>query len=316
MSKEQEFTPIRVSTLRGDLKLSFNLFIRVAGKHILYCREGESFEGSRLQRLKVKKIRQLFIMQDSESQYRQYLEQNINSAFDPKSDRPIEARAQIAHGLQQASTEEMMENPKSEGQFKIFCQDTSRHILFLLRENEALRAILNVENTNQSIAHHGVNVASLNIAVAQTLGISDSNKIEILALGGLLHDIEHHHSGLDVAKSLTEFSDEEKKTYFEHPDLGADRVQHTGFYPQGVLKIIRQHHETIGGNGFPSNLRETELDDTTMITSVSDAYDRLISYQGHEQKSALKALMMEKVGALKLEYIQALGQMLKSKGIS
>ena len=40
-----EFLPIRVSTLRGDLKIPFSAYVKVAGKHICFCREGDSFEG-------------------------------------------------------------------------------------------------------------------------------------------------------------------------------------------------------------------------------------------------------------------------------
>jgi hypothetical protein len=48
---EGEFTSVRVSTLRGDLRIPFDVYVKVAGKFILYCRSGSSFEGVRLERL-------------------------------------------------------------------------------------------------------------------------------------------------------------------------------------------------------------------------------------------------------------------------
>ena len=74
---QQDYTPIRVSTLRGDLKIPFDAYVRVAGKYILYLRKGDSFEGKRLNKLKEKKLRTMFIPFDSLKHYRSYMTENI-----------------------------------------------------------------------------------------------------------------------------------------------------------------------------------------------------------------------------------------------
>ena len=94
----KEFLPIRVSTLRGDLKIPFNAYVQVAGKHIMYCREGDSFEGYRLNRLRDKKIKKLFIALEQESLYRQYVQTSIDLAYDVKSRVPLETRAEVVLG--------------------------------------------------------------------------------------------------------------------------------------------------------------------------------------------------------------------------
>ena len=49
-----EYVSIRTSTLRGDQRITFDVYVQVAGKQIHYLRQGDSFEGSRLARLKQK----------------------------------------------------------------------------------------------------------------------------------------------------------------------------------------------------------------------------------------------------------------------
>lgn len=49
-----DYLPIRVSTLRGDLQISFDTYVLINQKYILFCRKGDSFEGERLSRLKKK----------------------------------------------------------------------------------------------------------------------------------------------------------------------------------------------------------------------------------------------------------------------
>ena len=52
-----DYVSIRVSTLRGDQKIEFNAYLKINEKMVLYLRQGDSFEGDRLKRLKEKKLR-------------------------------------------------------------------------------------------------------------------------------------------------------------------------------------------------------------------------------------------------------------------
>lgn len=315
-AKDNDFIPIRVTTLRGDQQIPFDVYVRVAGKHILYCRQGDSFEGQRLSRLKEKKIKQLFIPLSREADYRLYLSRNLELAYKAAEGKPISTRIQIIQGLQQAATEDAMDNLESKVHYDVFKNDTNKYVNFLLAENEALRHVLEIPNVDASVSHHGVNVATIAACLANHLGQKDPIVLQHLAVGCLLHDIEHLHSGLDVARPLTELTEKEMLLYRRHPDLGVARVQSTGFYDQLVLKIIRSHHESTNGGGFPDGLKENEIPDAVMIASVADAYDRLISYERTSPKDAVKQLMIDRVGLLPLDMIKGLAGLLKERGVA
>lgn len=314
-ANNNDYIPVRLSTLRGDQTLLFDVYIKVAGKQILYCREGDSFDKIRLQRLKEKKIKQLFIKQESEKGYRQYLSQNIQVAYANTAGKPIEMRSIIIKGLQQAATEEVLENPLEKIYYEAFKDDTKRYVEFLLMEQVSLKHILLDDSSDPTIARHGVNVASIAIAIAEAAGIQDTTKLQLLATGCLLHDIEHAYSGLNVAKPLEAITGNELNTYRNHPDLGVARLQESEFYDQIVLKIIGQHHEYLNGTGFPKGLNDQNLDQMVMIAAVADAYDRFISYEGIEPKDAIKQLLLARVGLLPLPLIQHLNKILKERGI-
>ena len=57
LSLDQDFISMRVSTLRGDLKIDFDVYVKINDKMILYIRRGDSFEGPRLKRLREKKTK-------------------------------------------------------------------------------------------------------------------------------------------------------------------------------------------------------------------------------------------------------------------
>ncbi|MGE0763774.1 MAG: HD-GYP domain-containing protein [Bdellovibrionales bacterium] len=312
---ENDFIPIRVSTLRGDQPTLFDVFVRVAGKHILYCRQGDSFDETRLERLKEKKIKQLFIRTAAETYYRAYLSKNIDLAYRKSAGKPIETRAQIVQGLQQAATEDVLENPDSKIHYEVFKTDTGKYVEFVLQEDQALKCVLNIKNDNSSVAHHGVNVASLAISLATHLGHKETSILHLLATGCLLHDIEHMHSGLDINRPLGDMTPQEIDLYRKHSDAGVARVQETKFYDQLVLKIMRFHHEQINGSGFPDKLKEADLHPMVLIASVADSYDRLITYEGITPKEAVKKLLIDKVGLHPLSMIQGLAALLKQKGV-
>src|SRR5690606_32811493 len=115
----RKYFPIRVSTLRGDARISFDAYVKVAGKYILLCREGDSFEGDRLGRLRAKKLQKMFVSEEQKSAYDTYVNQNLRTAVEKMADKSIEIRAQIIHGALQAAGEDLIEDPASEAHYKV-----------------------------------------------------------------------------------------------------------------------------------------------------------------------------------------------------
>lgn len=312
-----EFVPIRVSTLRGDLKIPFDVYVRVAGKHILYCRQGDSFEGQRLSRLKEKKLKKLFIITDHEGHYRSYLTESINQAFEGSKGKPIETRAQVIQGAQQAAAEDVMEDPDSPELYKVAKEGSTRFVDFLLQNQEAIRAIIQIENSDQSIGHHGVNVATLAVGIAEKLGYTETQPMQMntLALGCLLHDIEHQFTEIDLTKKPKEMKSAELQLYRAHPEAGALRLQGKQHLDPLVLKIIKEHEERINGSGFPKGLNEKDIDSMVTVAATANTYDRLTSLEGQSHKDALKMMLIEDMGRHPLENLKALQSVLKDRGI-
>src|SRR5690606_11923168 len=130
----RKFFPIRVSTLRGDARIPFDAYVRVAGKYILLCREGGSFEGDRLDRLRTKKLQKMFISEEQKAAYDAYISQNLRIAFEEAAGKPLEIRAQIIHGAIQAAGEDLIEDPASEAFYKVALESSKRYRKFISTE--------------------------------------------------------------------------------------------------------------------------------------------------------------------------------------
>lgn len=310
--EDDEFTAIRVATLRGDLPIPFDIYLSVAGKYILYCRRGDSFEGVRLQRLKAKKLKMMFIRQDDDVPYRQYLEQNIDQAYDAKTTKTLDLRAEVIQGFQQAVTEEFMENPLDEFAYQHARSSAQRFSEFLEQEPHGAPAILRIKNVEESFSQHGVNVATLSVAMTLANGMREGNPIHLMALGAFLHDTEHYFSLHNAARPLTELSVVELEEYRRHPLSGAHRFQGSQFLDQLVLNVISQHEEYVNGTGFPKGLTEKEMDPLVLVAATANAYERLISFSQLPPKEALRTLLIDKLGLYPLAHLQTLQDLLKS----
>lgn len=301
------FLPIRVSTIRGDQPLSFDAYIKINDKQVLYLRKGDSFEGARLKRLRDKKLKKMFIVTDDEGSYRSYLAKNIEMAYDPNSTKSIETRAEIVQGMQQSNAEAVIEDP---GNAEIYAQakeDSGKFIEFLMAEDKALGHILSQENLDKNVAHHGVTVATLVAGIAKRVGGLDQRSLQMLSLGALIHDLEHFYTAIDIARRTSLFSPEESKVYQTHPTDGARRLAETRHMDSQVVKIIAQHEEFVDGKGFPVGLNKSQLDPLSTFVSCANAMDRLVTFEGFPRREAVKKLMIEKVGSFELLHLQALG---------
>ncbi len=311
----KDFVSIRVSTLRGDLKIEFDTYVKVAGKHILYLRKGDSFEGSRLKRLKEKKLRKMYIKAEEESDYRKYMAQNIEMAYSNTPERPIKTRAQIIQGVQQAAAEDIMEDPESQAFYYVAKEGSQKLAQFIENEKKALESLLSIPNQDQSISHHGVTVATIATGLATQLGLSEQIPMNLLVMGCLIHDIEHQHAPAPFTKKITDMTTEETALYELHPYNGASRVKDLGFYDPSVINIILQHEEFIDGSGFPKGALEQDLDPLSLLASTANSYDRLVSFYGMAPKEALKTLLIENMGLHPLTHLQSLQNVLKENGI-
>ncbi|MEK6774047.1 MAG: HD domain-containing phosphohydrolase [Bdellovibrionota bacterium] len=306
-----DYVSIRVSTLRGDQAIDFDAYIKINDKYILYLRKGDSFEGARLKRLKEKKLKKMFITPDVEEHYRNYLKKNIEVAYDNNSSKSIETRSEIIQGHQQSNTEMVFENPEDQACYNETKKSAGEYVQFLMANSQAVSSVLKIENTDKNVAHHGVSVATLSVALAQKLKV-DPKLISLLTLGALLHDIGHHDSPVNIQRKLSEMSPEDLKLYKTHPSVGSARVRDKKHFDQLVIKIINEHEESLDGKGYPSGLRENQLDPLSIIVSAANTFDRMITFENIPRQDAAKTLMIEKVGAYPLTHLQFLSEIAKT----
>lgn len=315
MQNLEHHIPIRVSSLKGYLTLTFDIFLKVAGKYILYVRAGESLDEKRASRLYEKKIQRVFIRNENLPRYQDYLKQSHDIAFKNINNSSLEDRLVLLQGLQQANTEDMFDNWDQEGDYTAFKASTQKFFEFIVREPQALKPLMMVKNESGSPAHHGVNVAALSLSLAIEMRLGTPQDLLLMTVAAHMHDIGHQESGLNVVRPLDQLTPQELKLYRQHPIQAFEKLKTVPFYEPLTLEIIQAHHEHIGGTGFPHRLYEHQVNPLVYVVALCDTFDRMVSFEKAAPKEAMLKFTIDKLGVFPLPMIQHLSSLLKKRGI-
>jgi len=78
--------------------------------------------------------------------------------------------------------------------------------------------------------------------------------LKILEYAGLFHDIGKIGIPDHILNKNGKLTDEEYEVIKKHPDIGINILSNVGFLAE-ALPIIRHHHESFSGNGYPCGFK-------------------------------------------------------------
>jgi putative nucleotidyltransferase with HDIG domain len=175
-------------------------------------------------------------------------------------------------------------------------QDANKH----LRELNSLymstiETLAMAIDAKDQITHgHIRRVQHFAIGLARALGVKDSEQIKAIEAASLLHDMGKlavPEYILNKPGSLTPAEFEKMKL---HASVGADILSAIDF-PYPVVPIVRHHHESWNGTGYPDGLAGSQIPIGARILSVVDCFDALTSDRPYRPRladaDAIKILM-------------------------
>ncbi|MGI8825198.1 MAG: HD-GYP domain-containing protein [Chloroflexota bacterium] len=80
----------------------------------------------------------------------------------------------------------------------------------------------------------------------------------------------------DVLRKTGKLTDEGSKIMQQHPDKGADLLESYPDFGRGSA-IVRHHHESWNGEGYPHRLREHDIPFGARVIAVADSYHAMTS---------------------------------------
>ena len=146
----------------------------------------------------------------------------------------------------------------------------------ITRSPHALVWLTNMKERDEYTSIHCMNVCVMAVSFGRTLGMEKA-ELEMLGLGGLLHDLGKMRVPLEILNKPSKLTFEEFEVMKTHPVEGYNMLKSQGDLPSEVLDIVKHHHERRNGKGYPSQLDGDQINDMTRIVAIVDVYDAITS---------------------------------------
>ncbi len=129
---------------------------------------------------------------------------------------------------------------------------------------------------------HSERVAEISVAIGKELRLS-KREIELLYLGGLLHDIGKIGIPVSILDKPFPLNESEFNVIKEHP-LRGYRILKPVKELGEVLDIVRYHHERCDGSGYPDGLTCKDIPFLARITAVADVVEAMLTERPYKKK--------------------------------
>ncbi len=123
------------------------------------------------------------------------------------------------------------------------------------------------------MAAHALNVAVISLLIGRTMGMADSDMLE-LGVGALLHDVGKQDLPDRLRHAEEGFNSSELNVYRDHVAKGVLQGKRMAL-PAGALAVLAQHHEHADGTGFPLRITADRMTLAARIVAIVNRYDNL-----------------------------------------
>ena len=133
---------------------------------------------------------------------------------------------------------------------------------------------------------HSSNVTLNSVAIARAAKLSSKDYYEVL-IGAAMHDVDKLYwptELLDKPKNM--LSREDWTRIVEHAVASAIFVERLTKFQisEGVINIIKQHHENLDGSGYPNRISGKDISFNARIIRVTDSYDSMVSIRPYKKQ--------------------------------
>jgi PAS domain S-box-containing protein len=148
-----------------------------------------------------------------------------------------------------------------------------------------------VETRDPYTAGHQIRSAELARAIATEMGLS-RDQIDGIRMAGSIHDIGKLSIPAEILSKPTKLSALEFSLIQEHARQGYEILKNVES-PWPLAEIVHQHHERMGGSGYPRHLKGDEILLEARILAVADVVESMASHRPYRPALGIDAALEE-----------------------
>ena len=304
-AQDNEFTKIDLHIMSLDNAAIFDCYVRLTkNKYIKIFNRGDIFNKERIAKhFASSKDKSIYFKTKDRSVYINFMNDFILKTV-KSNEATTSKKVLLAKSLTEKYIEEVYTkglHPQLMNEGKKVCENMydiilgSKDLAILMRDYR--------ENGNDDLAHCFL-TSFFSVMIAKNLNWKSSRTIEAVALGGLIHDIGKLKLDRKIrSKKVSELTDFELAQYKRHPELGADLLQNCPGISESVIQIVYQHHEFMGGDGFPNKLSGGKIYPLAKVVGLANAFVHDMIELNTNPLDTIKALISNRNKVLRFDPI-------------
>jgi HD-GYP domain-containing protein (c-di-GMP phosphodiesterase class II) len=275
MSSENTYFRIRLNTIRPAKITTFDIYVQINKKYILYLRAGDKLSDAKISTLQDRDTGDSFFVFESDRwKYRDWVREELNADISTKD------KASILRESSLALMEDLFDNPDVHKAL-----DESRPIItdfinFMEMAPEAMHFMLTLSCHDFYTYNHSLDVSIYSLGLGKAMGF-DRQELENLGVGSLFHDIGKRNVSLDILCKKGGLDENEWAQMKMHPQYGLLILNDHEGISDAIKAAAFEHHESWSGGGYPQGISGTEVHPFARIVSITDTYDAMTTQRSY-----------------------------------
>ncbi len=271
---EESYFKISVNSLLAGQAITFNLYVYINGKYVLYLRSGDQISQNKLDLLTKKDTGVFYILESERKAYKAFIHTEMNSDSLSSTEK-----AKILRESSLTLVEELFES-HDVGQSLEDGKQTIEYFVELMKNDpESIADLIGLSSHDFYTYNHSVDVSVYALGLGMVLGLGQS-ELQQLGQGGIFHDIGKRNVSVDIICKNGPLNEKEWVEMQQHPVFGLKILSE---YQIGyeAKACCFEHHEHFCGTGYPRGLKGHDIHPMARIIALVDCYDALTTRRSY-----------------------------------
>lgn len=261
----------------------FKVFIRQAGRYVLYAKENEHFTERHRKKLHESGVTEVYVQSEQRQDYQVYVERHLPQILADEV-IPLDERTKVLRTAATAIVQDVFDNKLPTGmtkrEYARILNFVEKATVFLARD-EALKQIASLVSHDYTIYSHSVQVFVYVTAILQALKAPEGLIVEA-GVGAMLHDLGKMAIDKVLLHKPGPLTQEERRQIETHPARGLAFCMDMPITP-AVTACILFHHERLDGSGYPGGLSGESIPMHVRALAVADTYDAMTTRRSYAE---------------------------------
>jgi HD-GYP domain-containing protein (c-di-GMP phosphodiesterase class II) len=274
-----ELIAVDIQSFRNSTRdIGFDVYLKLSEENFAHVfSRSTGLDYKRLAQYIQKGVLELHIRPEDEEHYKAFAARSAEAIFTDPATSQEKKIATLLNMTEQNMAELFTQINVSEDTAASSQRVIRNYVDLMTQSPNTLAIILKLVSHGEYLYYHAIAVAIFSMFIAKASGQFDSKTLEIVGMGGFLHDIGCTQMPKEIVCSPTDLSEEQWHDMHEHPKNGLRLIENTPSIPDEVRHIVYQHHESPNGKGYPNGISGANIYYPAKIVALGDAFSALIS---------------------------------------